>query len=106
MEWTPEKIKETVQAHRVVCFGKGSKAQPMCGFTHRAIAVLSECGVDFEVVNIFDDASIRPALVAFSNWPTTPQVYIDGEFVGGSDIVLEMFESGELQKKLQPADAS
>lgn len=78
----------------------------MCGFTHRAIAVLNECGVDFEVINIFDDPSIRPALVEHSNWPTTPQVYIDGEFIGGSDIVLEMFESGELQKKLQGANAN
>ena len=106
MSWNAEKVRETVQANRVVCFGKGSKEQPMCGFTHRAIAVLNECGVDFEVINIFDDPSIRPALVEHSNWPTTPQVYIDGEFIGGSDIVLEMFESGELQKKLQGANAN
>ncbi|MEZ5987691.1 MAG: Grx4 family monothiol glutaredoxin [Planctomycetota bacterium] len=103
--WNPEKVKEIVESHKVVCFGKGTKLQPMCGFTHRAIQILAQTGADFEVVNIFDDPAIRPSLVQVTNWPTTPQVFIGGEFVGGSDIVLEMFESGELQKKLSEAGA-
>ena len=73
-------IEKTVQNHKIVVFAKGSKEQPMCGFSHRAIAVMHQVGQPFEVVNIFDDASIRPALVEFSQWPTTPQVFVGGEF--------------------------
>lgn len=101
--WTSEEIKQKIQENKVVVFGKGTKQMPQCGFTMRAIQVLAECNVPFEVVNIFDDPSIRPALVEYSNWPTTPQVFIGGEFIGGSDIVLEMFQQGELQKKLETA---
>ncbi len=98
--WTAEDVKKKVQETKVVVFGKGSKQMPQCGFTMRAIQVLMECNVPFEVINIFDDPSIRPALVEHSGWPTTPQVFVDGEFLGGSDILLEMFQQGDLQKKL------
>ncbi len=98
--WDETKIKETVDSNPLTLFAKGSKEQPMCGFSARAIEILTRVGKPFEVVNIFDDPNIRPALVNFSNWPTTPQLFIKGELIGGSDIMLEMFESGELQKKI------
>ncbi|MCA8941975.1 MAG: Grx4 family monothiol glutaredoxin [Planctomycetes bacterium] len=102
---TPQDVKSIVSEHKIVIFAKGTKDQPMCGFSHRAIQVMSMLGKPFEVVNIFDDESIRPALVEATGWPTTPQVFIGGEMVGGSDIVLEMYESGELQKKVDSAFA-
>ncbi|MEZ5976882.1 MAG: Grx4 family monothiol glutaredoxin [Planctomycetota bacterium] len=98
--WNKDKIQETVKGSRVVLFAKGTRFEPMCGFSARAIDILDRTGTDFEVVNIFEDEAIRPSLVAFSGWPTTPQLFIDGELIGGSDIMLELFESGELQKKL------
>ena len=102
--WTKQDIEKTVNQHDVVVFAKGTKEQPMCGFSHRAIQIMDSMGKPFEVVNIFDDPSIRPALIEYSGWPTTPQVFIKGELLGGSDIVLEMYESGELQKKVAAGD--
>ena len=98
--WTKEDIAQRVKDHPILIFGKGTKEQPMCGFTARAIQVLMATGKPFDVINIFDDPSIRPALVEFSEWPTTPQVFVGGEFIGGSDVVLEMYDKGELQTKL------
>ncbi len=98
--WNEEKIAEIVRTNKVVVFAKGTKMQPMCGFSAHAMDLLARTGRPFEVVNIFDDPNIRPALVAYSKWPTTPQVFIGGELIGGSDIVEEMLASGELQKKL------
>ncbi len=101
--WTPEDIKKTVTDNKLLIFAKGTKEQPMCGFSHRAIQIMQSIGEPFEVVNIFEDPSIRPALVEFSGWPTTPQVFVGGELIGGSDIALEMYNSGELQKKVEEA---
>ena len=101
--WNADKIKETIDSDKIVVFAKGTRMQPMCGFSAKALDILSSYGKPFTVVNIFDDPEIRPALVSFSQWPTTPQLFIEGEFIGGSDIMLEMFESGDLQKKLQAA---
>ena len=98
--WNSEAIKKIVTDTRIVLFAKGTKEQPMCGFSHSAIQVMTHVGEDFEVINIFDDPGIRPALVEFSGWPTTPQLFIGGELIGGSDIVLEMYQNGELQTKL------
>ena len=98
--WTTENIKKLVAENPIVLFAKGTKDQPMCGFSHRAIHVLNLMGKPFEVINIFDDAGIRPALVEYSSWPTTPQLFVKGELIGGSDIVMEMYESGELQTKV------
>ena len=98
--WNTDTVKKTVSDNRLVLFAKGTKEQPMCGFSARAIQVMQQVGQPFEVVNIFDDPSIRPSLVEFSNWPTTPQLFVDGELIGGSDIVLEMYQSGELQAKI------
>jgi len=99
--WTTEQIKKLVADHKIVIFAKGTKDEPMCGFSHRAIEIMKRIGEPFEVVNIFDDESIRPALVEATGWPTTPQIFVGGEMIGGSDIALEMYESGELQEKVK-----
>ena len=94
-------IRETVTNNPVVLFMKGTAQSPQCGFSGRAIQVLKACGVDAKsiaTVNVLDDAEIRNGIKEYSNWPTIPQLYIKGEFIGGSDIMMEMYESGELQK--------
>jgi monothiol glutaredoxin len=93
-------IRETVETNRVVLFMKGTKTFPQCGFSQRAVEVLKRTGVPFKDVNVLADPEIRQGIKDFSQWPTIPQVYIDGKFVGGSDILLEMYQSGELQKLL------
>jgi monothiol glutaredoxin len=95
-----KQIKETIDSNRVVLFMKGTKNFPQCGFSGRAVQILKQCGVDFKDVDVLKDPSIRQGIKEFSNWPTIPQVYIDGKFVGGSDILFEMYQSGELQKML------
>ena len=100
-----QRIDELVKANKVVLFMKGSASFPMCGFSGRAIQVLKACGVDtktVKTVNVLDDAEIRQGIKEYSNWPTIPQLYVKGEFVGGSDIMMEMYESGELQTVLNP----
>jgi monothiol glutaredoxin len=100
-----QRIDELVKANEIVLFMKGSASFPMCGFSGRAIQVLKACGVDaktVKTVNVLDDAEIRQGIKEYSNWPTIPQLYVKGEFVGGSDIMMEMFESGELQTVLNP----
>ncbi len=101
--WTPEEVKKVVAEKKIVIFAKGTKEQPMCGFSHRAMEIMKQIGEPFEVVNIFDDETIRPALVEATGWPTTPQIFVGGEMIGGSDIALEMFQSGELQKRVAAA---
>ena len=101
--WTPEEVKKVVPEKKIVIFAKGTKDQPMCGFSHRAMEIMKQIGEPFEVVNIFDDETIRPALVEATGWPTTPQIFVGGEMIGGSDIALEMFQSGELQKRVAAA---
>ena len=100
-----QRIDELVKANEVVLFMKGSASFPMCGFSGRAIQVLKACGVDtktVKTVTVLDDAEIRQGIKEYSNWPTVPQLYVKGEFVGGSDIMMEMYESGELQTVLNP----
>lgn len=100
-----EFIQKTIDEHPVVLFMKGTAQFPQCGFSGRAVQVLKACGVkNMVTVNVLEDDEVRQAIKDFSNWPTIPQLYINGEFVGGSDIVHEMFQSGELQKMI-PADA-
>lgn len=95
-------IKDTVTAHPVVLFMKGTAQFPQCGFSGRAIQLLKACGVDNVVtINVLEDPAIRQGIKEYSNWPTIPQLYVKGEFVGGSDIMGEMFESGELQALLK-----
>jgi monothiol glutaredoxin len=95
-------IKETVTNTPVVLFMKGTAQFPQCGFSGRAIQILKACGVDnIATVNVLDDADVRQGIKEYSNWPTIPQLYVNGEFVGGSDIMTEMYESGELQTLLK-----
>ena len=96
-----QRIDELVKGNEVLLFMKGNASFPMCGFSGRAIQVLKACGVDAKniaTVNVLDDAEIRQGIKEYSNWPTIPQLYVKGEFIGGSDIMMEMYESGELQK--------
>ncbi len=90
------RIAETVKGHDVVLFMKGTKAMPQCGFSSRVAGVLNYMGVDFVDVNVLEDADIRQGVKDYSDWPTIPQLYVKGEFVGGCDIITEMTLSGEL----------
>ena len=93
-----EKIQEIVSSHPVVLFMKGNAQFPQCGFSGNAVNILRSCGVEnLHTVNVLEDAEIRQGIKEFSNWPTIPQLYINGEFIGGSDIMTEMYQSGELQ---------
>ena len=97
------RISETVSANDVVLYMKGTKDMPQCGFSSRVAGVLTYMGVDFTDVNVLADEEIRQGIKDYSDWPTIPQLYVDGEFVGGSDIMMEMYESGELQQLLAKA---
>ena len=96
-----EQIKNIVEENSVMLFMKGSPDFPQCGFSGRLVQILQACGVEFASADVLSDDNIRQGIKDFSNWPTIPQLYINGEFVGGSDIVTEMYESGELQAKLE-----
>jgi monothiol glutaredoxin len=95
-----EQIQTAIDENDVILFMKGTPDQPMCGFSARTVAILQSVGRPFAAVNILPDPRIRQELSAVSNWPTIPQLFIDGEFVGGCDIVTEMYETGELQQAL------
>ena len=99
-EWT-EQIRRDIAEHRVFIYAKGDKRAAMCGFSARVMQVFEQLGEPYEVRNIFADPNIRPAICAFTSWPTIPQVFVDGQFVGGCDIVTEMYRSGELQQLLE-----
>ena len=94
------RIDEIVKAKDVVLFMKGTELFPQCGFSARAVAILNHLNVPFETVDVLQDPEVRQGIKTYSDWPTIPQLYVKGEFVGGSDIMMEMFESGELQQLL------
>lgn len=94
------RISDLVSTNDVVLFMKGTPLFPQCGFSSRAVAILDHCGVAYESVDVLQDMEIRQGIKSFSDWPTIPQLYVKGEFVGGSDIMMEMFEAGELQTLL------
>ena len=97
-----QRIKEQVSGSPVVLYMKGTPQAPQCGFSALAVQVLNACGVhEFAPVNVLADAEIRQGIKEYANWPTIPQLYVNGEFVGGSDIMREMYQSGELQKLLE-----
>ena len=99
---TQQVIRDQVTGHPVVLYMKGTPQMPQCGFSALAVQVLNACGVhDFASVNVLADADIRQGIKEYANWPTIPQLYVNGEFVGGSDIMKEMYESGELRKVLE-----
>ncbi|MBR0680313.1 Grx4 family monothiol glutaredoxin [Roseomonas eburnea] len=93
---TFDRIQATITENPVVLFMKGTPVFPQCGFSARVVQILSHMGVPFAGVNVLEDMEIREGIKAFTNWPTIPQLYVGGEFVGGCDIVMEMFQSGEL----------
>jgi len=94
------KLEDTIKKHKVVLFMKGNKHFPQCGFSAQVVGILKELGTPFETVNVLQDPAVRDGIKEYSSWPTIPQLYVEGEFVGGCDIVKEMYASGELQKKL------
>ena len=96
-----EKIKQQITENDVIIYMKGNAELPMCGFSARAVQILKSCGVKFATVDVLQDEEIRNGIKVYSNWPTIPQLYIKGEFIGGSDIIAEMYEAGELQGLLQ-----
>lgn len=101
MNDTQQRIDSLVKSNRVVLFMKGSAQFPQCGFSGRAVQILKACGVsDLTTVNVLEDDAVRQGIKDYANWPTIPQLYVDGEFVGGSDIMTEMFQAGELQQVL------
>ena len=98
---TQQRIDDLVKQNDVVLFMKGNASFPMCGFSGRAIQILKACGVEpraLTTVNVLEDEAVRQGINEYSNWPTIPQLYVKGEFIGGSDIMMEMYESGELQQ--------
>ena len=101
MSDSQQRIDQVVKNNRVVLFMKGTAQFPMCGFSGRAVQLLNACGVsDLKTVNVLEDEDIRQGIKQYANWPTIPQLFVDGEFVGGSDIMMEMYQSGELQQVL------
>jgi monothiol glutaredoxin len=103
MSDTNTRLAEIVNSNDVVLFMKGTPLFPQCGFSSRAVAILERLGVPFEGVDVLQDMEIRQGIKAFSDWPTIPQLYVKGEFVGGSDIMMEMYEAGELQQLVTEA---
>ena len=101
IEELTEQIRKDISDNHVIIYAKGEKNMAQCGFSHRVMEIFNALDVPYAVRNIFSDPNIRPAVCAFTSWPTTPQVFVDGKFVGGCDIVTEMYQNGELQKLVQ-----
>ncbi|MCG8434065.1 MAG: Grx4 family monothiol glutaredoxin [Gammaproteobacteria bacterium] len=93
-----ERIKQQVESNPILVYMKGTPDFPQCGFSARATQALKACGVEFAYVNVLEDPEVREGIKQYSNWPTIPQVYVNGEMIGGSDIIIEMYERGELQE--------
>ena len=104
MSDTNQRIADIVNTNDVVLFMKGTPLFPQCGFSSRAVAILDHLGVPYESVDVLQEMEIRQGIKSFSDWPTIPQLYVKGEFVGGSDIMMEMFEAGELQQLVTDAE--
>ena len=96
-----ERIESDIKSNPVVLYMKGTPVMPQCGFSARVVQILSHLGVPFKGVNVLEDMEIREGIKAYTNWPTIPQLYVNGEFVGGCDIIMEMFQNGELQSMLK-----
>jgi monothiol glutaredoxin len=106
---TPEvktKIEQLLNQNKIMVFMKGSKLMPQCGFSNNVVQILNTLGVPYETVDILAEPEIRQGIKEYSNWPTIPQIYINGEFVGGSDIAIELYQNGELQQMVEVALAS
>ena len=105
-EQTRERIQALIASSPVFVFMKGNKLMPQCGFSNNVVQILHSLGVPFETFDVLSDAEIRQGIKEYSDWPTIPQVYVKGEFIGGSDILIEMYNSGELRENLTVALAS
>lgn len=103
---TQERIQDLVKQNKIMVFMKGNKLMPQCGFSNNVVQILNSLGVPFETCDVLADPDIRQGVKEYSNWPTIPQVYVNGEFVGGSDILIELYQSGELQQMVEVALAS
>lgn len=106
---TPEiqsKIDGLVNTNKIMLFMKGSKLMPQCGFSNNAVQILNSLGASFETFDVLSDPEVRQGIKEYTNWPTIPQVFINGEFIGGSDILVEMYQKGELQELVEVAMAS
>lgn len=101
-----QRIDKLVQENKILVFMKGSKLMPQCGFSNNVVQILNTLGVPYETVDVLEDSEIRQGIKEYSEWATIPQVYINGEFVGGSDIMIELYQSGELQEMTEVALAS
>jgi len=101
-----ERIDNLVNQNKILVFMKGNKLMPQCGFSNNVVQILNTLGVPYETVDVLDDYEIRQGIKEYSNWPTIPQVYINGEFVGGSDVLIELYQQGELQQLVEVALAS
>ena len=106
MSEAKSRIADIVTSNDVVLFMKGTALFPQCGFSSRAVAILQHLNVDFETVDVLQDQGVRQGIKAYSDWPTIPQLYVGGEFVGGSDIMMEMYESGELKELFEKQGAA
>ncbi len=100
------RIEDLINSNSIMVFMKGTKLMPQCGFSNNVVQILNALGMDFETFDVLSDLDIREGIKEFSNWPTIPQVYLKGEFLGGSDILIEMYNSGELLPKIEIALAS
>lgn len=100
------KLDKLVQDNKILVFMKGSKLMPQCGFSNNVVQILNTLGVPYEAIDVLADSDIRQGIKEYSNWPTIPQIYINGEFIGGSDIAIELYQSGELQQMAEVALAS
>ena len=103
---TRSRIDQLINSHSIMVFMKGTKLMPQCGFSNNVVQILNALGMNFDTFDVLSDMEIRQAIKEYSNWPTIPQVYLKGEFLGGSDILVEMYNSGELREKLEIALAS
>tara|TARA_Y100001968_G_scaffold319096_1_gene350187 strand:- start:1411 stop:1734 length:324 start_codon:yes stop_codon:yes gene_type:complete len=100
---TKSRIEELINSSQILVFMKGTKLMPQCGFSNNVVQILNALGINFDTFDVLSDNEIRQAIKEYSNWPTIPQVYVKGEFIGGSDILIEMYNSGELLEKLEIA---
>ncbi|MEQ8995956.1 MAG: Grx4 family monothiol glutaredoxin [Coleofasciculus sp. B1-GNL1-01] len=101
-----ERIDQLINQDKIVVFMKGTKLMPQCGFSNNVVQILNTLGVSYATVNILDDPELRQGIKEYSNWPTIPQVYVNGEFIGGSDVMIELYQNGELQQMVEVALAS
>jgi monothiol glutaredoxin len=103
---TQKRLEDLIQQNKIMVFMKGNKLMPQCGFSNNVVQILNMLGAPYETIDVLADPEIRDGVKVFSNWPTIPQVYINGEFIGGSDIMIELYQKGELQQMVEVALAS